>query len=333
MSSKTLMVLMAALALAACGGGGGGGSDAGAPPPPPPAASPSGLIWHSNYTLDYQRGSLTGRLPDGRPSLVDSAETASPAVDGQTFATFEYDVQGDETVVTVKRVGLATPLHQATLTGYARNLQLSPVNPALLLVRWGSSAISNDDEWTVIDIAARTTRNTLPGGNAGASWLPDGRFVYLSSAQALGIGVVGTAGTTPAGQLNVAGRVPRSVAVDAQGQRVLARLVTLDGSGAVTSTDLWIANLDGSGARRYTNTGITSVGVWSPDGQYVAFNQDTAAACTGAGCPGAGTCEVKLGPAAGDSLTATSGGVSDIRLPNTAGASQVLGCSLLGWTP
>jgi hypothetical protein len=343
MKSKQWMVWMVAVALAGCGGGGGGGGGGGEPgggggtppppPPPPPAASPTGLLWHSNYPLDYQRGTLTGRLPDGRPTLVDSSETATPSADGMSFASFEYDVLDDETLITVKRVGLSTPLYQVPLSGYARNLQISPTDPKLLLVRWGSSAISNDDEWTVIDIAARTIRNRLPGGNAGASWLPDGRFLYLSSSQALGIGVVGTAGTTAAGQLAVTGRVPRALAVDPQGQRLLARLVTLDGSGAVTGTDLWIARLDGSEAYRYTSTNITTAGVWSHDGQFVGFSTDTAAACTGAGCPGTGSCEVKVAPASGRELTATAAGVNNLRLPNTSGASQVLGCPLLGWTP
>lgn len=265
--------------------------------------------------------------------MVDGSNTASPVGDGTTYATFEYDFRNDITVVSVKRVGVTQPLSRVQLTGYARDLQISPSQPNLVLARWGSSATSTDDEWTVLDLDSRAILNRYPGGNTAAGWLPNGRFLYLSADQTLSSGSVGATGLTALGQLAIQGVVPRSLRVNSEGTQVLYRLVALGSTGNLLRSDLWVSQIDVSNVRQLTETGVATFGMWSPNGQHVAFMNDTGAVCTGPDCAGVGTCVTKLAPSGATRLTLGASAVTDIRLRDAAGVERVLGCSLLGWTP
>lgn len=45
-------------------------------------------------------------------------------------------------------------------------------------------------------------------------------------------------------------------------------------SGLHNGTDLWVSNVDGSGARKLTTTGKCGTPRWSPDGRWIAFDSD-----------------------------------------------------------
>lgn len=314
--------------LLACGGGDSVAAALGSDG----TAKPAGLLWHSDFALNAIEGSYTNRLPDGASSRIDPLPTASPSHDGSVFATFDYDVRHDVTVVAVKRVAGSQPIASASFNGYVRDLHISPTSNTVLLVRWGSSAISTDDDWVVVDLANRSIRNTLPGGNAGASWLPDGRFLHVGPNRTLVSGSVGSTTLAPAGQINVPDRRPRGLWVNPQGTRLLVRLVAVNGDGQVTSTDLWAARLDGGDAQRYTNTGFTTTGTWSPDGRQVGFDYDLRSACDGVECSSVVACELYRAPGDGRNLTTASATVGRFAVRDNEGAHRTLACVLRGWT-
>jgi Tol biopolymer transport system component len=292
-------------------------------------------LWHQDYALNYQHGSQLADLAGLQNRVVDTNETAVPTRDGLHYVIFDYNIHTDVTLVTIKETASGNTVYQASFNGYVRKIRPSPVNLNVLLVTWGSSAISNDEDFNIVDMAAKKILDTLPAQNAGMDWLPDGRYVHLGSTGILNVGIVGGI-RTAAGQISVPGRVPRGLWANREGSKVISRWVVLNADGDVTDTDVWISSLDGSGLERLTATNRTTYAVWSPDSRWVAFNEDAASVCSGFGCSDVtGYCYLWAGDVSARNLVEGSSGVSEFYVLDKDAKRRILGCGsgLLGWTP
>ncbi|MEQ1528089.1 MAG: hypothetical protein ABL925_02155 [Methylococcales bacterium] len=299
------------------------------------SATPTGLLWHQDYALNYKHGSQVADLAGLRNRLIDANETAVPTRDGLHYVIFEYNIHTDITLVSIKETASGNTVYQASFNGYVRKIRPAPSNLSVLLVTWGSSAISNDEDFNIVDMAAKKILDTLPAQNAGMDWLPDGRYVHLGSTGILRVGIVGGS-RTESGLISVPGRAPRALWANGEGTKIITRWVVLDTDGNVADTDVWISGLDGSGLERLTVTNRTSYVVWSPDSQWVAFNEDAASVCSGFGCSDvAGYCYLWAGDVSVRNLVEGSTAVSEFLVLDKDGKRRVLGCGsgLLGWTP
>jgi hypothetical protein len=139
---------------------------------------------------------------------------------------------------------------------------------------------------------------------------------------------------TTTGRIDPAGRRVRHLKVQPGGTRLLMGMLAISATGNVEGNDLWLTNLDGSNTVRYTRTNVSSYGVWSPDGQRIAFDVDPGSVCTGGTCTG--NCAIWHAPATAKELNplpAAPGGAAQFEVHNAQGRSRKLGCNLLAWTP
>lgn len=344
-SSRTRRLLAQAalcLLLAACGGGGGGGGDAGSggtgtPPPgtgpgtggnPGPVAAAIGRLWHNNYALDFVDGTQVARLDNAAPSLVDVDRFAVPWPDGSQYILTDYRPSRGETLITVKETGTRRTIFEVTYNGYARTPQPSPVSKNVVLMTVGNSSTDPAD-YAFINLRTRSIVDSFDASTGSVDWLPDGRYLRLSTSGQITLATPGGA-RTPAGSFSLQGRSLGSLRVNAQGTQFIVTLT--DSSTALTQRDLWVAHIDGSNAGRLTSTNITSYGHWSPDGRHIAFDADTGAVCNNAGC--VGTCEIWFVASTArnaNPLPSFPGEASRFSVRNASGGTAALGCELLAW--
>ena len=315
--------------LAACGGGGGDARDsdgAGGG-----GATLSGRLWHNNYALDFVDGTQISSLAQTLPLLVTGNKTAIPWPDGSQYVTADWNVFDDNTVVTVRDTASGATLHTLNFRGYVRSLRPSPVSKSMLLATWGEDSVSPAYR-IFVDLPGQQVLSMLPAGDGPIQWLPDGRYVKVSSSGWIEAGPVG--GTTSLlGQLSLpAGKTLGNIDINPQGTQMTLRLMVFNNAGGMDESDIWVANLDGSGLGQLTNTKISSYGQWSPDGRYVAFDVDTGLVCGGGTC--AGSCGLWYAPATSRNVLAldSSGDAFKFRIRNRSNSERVLGCELLGWT-
>lgn len=333
-----LVVACGAVLMHACGGGsgavddsgGGNGGGGGG------STSLSGLLWHNDFGLDSVHGLQVSDLAGSATQLVNATETAVPTPDGLHYITYVYDTDTVVSTVTIRTRGSAQVVDSATFNGYIRRVRPSPTRLGDMLLTWASSAggVGSDrPDLTFVDLPGRRILTTLDGTNTAADWLPDGRYVYIDSAGSVSIGTPGAA-SAAAGHLTVSGRLPAAAWVDPTGARMITRWVQRDAGGGIIGTDLWISAVDGSAAERLTSTGLTTYGIWSPDGAYFGFDHDTDSVCSSTGCSGVpvGGCDLYVAPIGGRSLTLSSSGVQSFTVADQGGRREVLGCDLVAWT-
>lgn len=318
------------IGLSACGGG-GGGSDPDDPPGGPGGSTLSGRLWHQNFALDSVDGSQIASPTGEMPVTVDSNEVARPWPDGSQYAIYEYDGGAEQTKVVVKATASGEVLYEVLFEGYVRDLKPSPAEKHKLLVTW-SDDFSADADLVFVDLRAETVLDQLPAASGVIDWLPDGRFVHLNSAGQVSTGVVGAARTTT-GQVDLEGQVPNSLAVNRQGTAFAVVLDHLDSNGDPDDRDIWVADIDGGNAARFTDSGMTNYARWSPDGASIAFDIDPGTLCSGSACSGG--CELWYADATARAIDPTSGAPGEagrFSVKNRQGQDKTLGCELLAWT-
>ncbi|MBC7938247.1 MAG: six-bladed beta-propeller, TolB-like protein, partial [Chitinophagaceae bacterium] len=120
--------------------------------------------------------------------------------------------------------------------------------------------------------------------------------------------------------------------VNPQGTQILSAWVVSEGSAI--KKDLWISDIAGGNLARLTATDGADRAVWSPDGGLVAFAIRPEVTCTGFDCTGAvARCDLRYTAASRRDVSAGSADAPDLRVPDTAGRSVILGCDVQGWTP
>jgi hypothetical protein len=295
--------------------------------------APAGTLWHNSLATDSVKRSKRSPLAGPATRALDANDTAVPTRDGAHYATFEYSSRGGgrETRVWVKQTADGATLHTGSFTGYVRELRPSPVDPQVLLVKWGPSATSPVADLVVVDMAKKRILDTLASARgAAANWLPDGRVLLLDAAGALATVVPGGA-RVPGGRLAVAGRTVRGLWVDAQGSRVVTQWVVQEGDRI--RKDLWISDADGAGLEQLTATDAADSAVWSPDGRLLAFTTLAEVVCKGFACVGATAhCELQFTSPALRGVVAGSPQAPWLRVPDATGKRVILGCALHGWT-
>lgn len=319
-------LVLAVLVLANCGRGG----DAAAVSAE--TLKVSGQLWHDAFGRDSLHGLKVSDLSGAKTVPVSAVETAVPTPDGRHFITYEYDWRKDySTVAIYTRAGRR--VDAATFNGYIRRVRPSPVQLGRMLVTWSASAGGVDSNQVVlsaIDFNGRVKLATYPGVDAAADWLPDGRVLHLAADGRLRIGTPALSQAAVA-QIQVRGRKPAGLWVEPGGNRIITRWNQLWDDGSVKATDLWISSIDGRGLERLTDTGMTAYAVWSPDGEFFAFDTDPAHGCTSIGCAGSptGGCDLHVAPA---SARGVGMGAPSFTVTAGDGRREVLGCDLRGWT-
>lgn len=328
------------LLLSACGGGGGdAGSSAPAPSPAPPtgpgtggnpgpSTAPTGRLWHNNYALDIVDGTQVANLDNTAPGVIDSDRFAVPWPDGTQYVLTDYRPSRGETTIAVKETGTRRTVFEVVYNGYATTPQPSPVSKDIVLMTVGNS-ITDPADYAFINLRTRSIVSRFAQAGVRADWLPDGRYLQLSTSGQISLGTPGGA-RTPAGSFNLQGRRLEAVRVNPQGTQFIVTLV--DTSGALTRSDLWVANIDGSNAGRLTGTDITHYGHWSPDGRHIAFDADTGSVCNNSGC--LGSCEIWYVANTvrnAQPLPSFPGEAAAFQVRDQRGSSKRLGCEVLAW--
>lgn len=329
---RTAAILATALWLGACGGGGGGGGGDNSGPPATTddtQSNVSGRLWHNNYALDYREGAQIASLSGALPVQVTPKLLAWPWPDGSQYATTDSDT--DNTVLKVHALADGALLYTRTVEGYLRDVRPSPLSKSVILATWGDDSIA--PAYAVFyDLAQQQVLDDFALEDSFVDWLPDGRYLRVSSTGTLQTGVVGGALTSTGSVVPPDQREIIDVDVSPDGSQMLLRCIVRAVDGGINESDLWIANTDGSNLRQFTNTGISSYGHWSPDSSQIAFNADTGVICPGYSC--AGTCEIWHAKATAQALDAlTENEVqAKFRVKDRQNRSTVLGCTLQGWT-
>lgn len=314
--------------------GSAGGKEAGLSAPTT-AASPIGRLWHDNFGLDSVRGLQLSSLEGDRTRLIDQAETAVPTPDALHFVVFEYESSTRVSTVTVRETATRAIVSRATFDGYVHRIKPSPRRLGEMLVTWADCAgcaTAGNGRFTFLDLPNRKVLAQFSEVDAAASWLPDGRYLHHDSQGRIFVGTTDlTIAQTQIGVLAVAGRKLRGLWVDPTGRQMITRWVRNAGGGA---TDLWMSSVDGSNAQQLTATGLTTYGLWSPDGAHFAFDHDTDSGCRTSGCSSVptGRCDLYFASSSDRNISLSSDSVGQFTVLDSTGRRKTLGCNLRSWT-
>jgi len=336
--APAISLALGSLLLNACGGGGGGGGGDGlgggddggnGGGDPPPALS--GLLWHTNYALDFLDGTQTASPDGAAPARITDELPAWPWADGTQYAVAESNVPDHYTDVTVHATGSGSVLYQERFEGYLRGVKPSPASKQVFLATWGEDSVS-DAVYVFFDLSTHTILDHFDTAGTVVHWLPDGRYLRISATGAITTARPGEAAQSAGSVAVPTGRTINGVWVNPQGTQMLMQFLVPMDSGGIAESDLWIAQADGSQLGRLTHTGITNYGKWSPDGQHIGFDVDTGTTCNGGGC--SGSCSLWHAPPTARDVVAleSSHDAEHFTVKNSHGDERVLGCELLAWT-
>lgn len=328
-----LAVAVAALC-ASCGGGGsatgddgiGSGTGTGTG-----SSAPTGSLWHNNYPLDYRDGTQIASLDGAAPIYVTSDEYATPWPDGSQYALTTYENYENRTAVTVYDTDTGAELYAYYFAGYVRYLRPSPTHKGMFLATHSDDFLTPTDR-IIADMDAGKIVQRIRSDGA-LNWLPDGRYFEVSAGT--GRITASTVNGTPTqlGQITIPdGRILGSVSASRQGTKIAMELL-IKGDAGFLESDIWVSSIDGSALSQLTDTGMSSYALWSPDGNYLAFDVDTG--LWGGSGNAYGTCGIWYAPVTSSMVKAlpSSGDAFRLMVRDEYMNEDSLGCDLLGWTP
>ncbi|PUA30208.1 MAG: hypothetical protein B0W54_06765 [Cellvibrio sp. 79] len=243
----------------------------------------------------------------------------------------DWNVYDDYTNITVIDRITGSTVYQEQVDYYLRDVSPSPTSKSLAKVRYGEDSISPFEEY-VLDFSTMKIRYVI-SEREWFAWMPDGRFMLINiDTGNMRIMNLDTGEETPAGHLTIpADRIMGDFSVSPTGTQFI---MLMDRRGTTSSEpDLWIGNIDGSGFEQLTDTKLIAGANWSPDGRYIAYITDTGSICSFGGC--LGSCDQWYTPV---NLRKVKGlpntpGSEEFRISDRDGNQQILGCSVLAWTP
>jgi Tol biopolymer transport system component len=294
---------------------------------------PTGVLWHDNYALDYRDGVQLAHLDGSLPTQITTSDEASVNVwpDGKQYIVTDWNVYDDYTDITVIDRITNSTVYQTQVNGYLRGATASPNNKSLVKVIHGEDSISPFEEF-VLDLSTMNVLYVVSDRDWFA-WMPDGRFMLINiDTGNMRIASLDSTEETPVGHLEIpADRTMGNFTISPTGKQFV---MVMDRLGTTSpEPDLWIGNIDGSGFEQLTDTKLVANAKWSPDGRYVAYTTDTGSICSFGGC--LGSCDQWYTPV---DLRKVKGlpntpGSEVFRVTDRTGYQQVLGCSVLAWTP
>ena len=296
-------------------------------------ANVTGVLWHNDYALDYRSGIQLAPLNGSLSAQITTRTDVDVSVwpDGKQYVVTNWDVYDDYTEITVIDRESGSTVYQRTVDGYFRNVSPSPTNKNVVKARLGADSISPFYEF-VIDLSNGNVPYEI-SENDWFAWMPDGRFMLIDYRTGnMRIASLENPEGTQVGQLNVPeDREIGEFSVSPTGEQFI--MVMVRKGSTLAEPDLWIGNIDGSGFEQLTDTKIFAGGAWSPDGKYVAYVTDTGSVCGYGGC--LGSCDQWYTPT---NLRKVQGfkntpGSEQFLVNDRNGNQQVLGCSVIAWTP
>ena len=138
-------------------------------------------------------------------------------------------------------------------------------------IRKGASPLTNVSLY-VLDLISkkRTLTSYRPGQNSGATFSPDGKYIYL--------GISLGSGAADIYKINLNGEIINRLTKGPAGAINVEPTLNPDGSKIAFSSDrggkpmIYNMNADGSNVKRLSNEGVyNSSPSWSPDGKKIAF--------------------------------------------------------------
>lgn len=299
----------------------------------PVLTGPAGILWHNNYALDYRDGVQLAYLDGTLPKQITTRDDVDVNVwpDGTQYVVTDWNVYDDYTEITVIDRASGNTVYQEQVNGYLRDARPSPTNKKLMTVRLGEDSITPFNEF-VLDVSTMTPLYVISDRDWFA-WMPDGRFMLINiDTGNMRIRSLDSTEETLVGHLTIpADRFMGDFSVSPTGKQLI---MIMNRRGTTSSEpDLWIGNIDGTAFEQLTETKLIAGAHWSPDGNYVAYSTDTGSICSFGGC--LGSCDQWYTPV---NLRKVQGlpntpGSEVFRVTDRNGGQQVLGCSVLAWTP
>ena len=312
--AKILLILLLALFIAACGGGSGGGGGSspgtgGGGGNPAPAQTvptyrnttlPGRMVVNGNpangglqHIFDQVMFDLrTGQkvvLPRG---TIDPDHLVFNA-DGNRGTLLRWDADFQQTELSFfDPVSLAATAAALKISSQmTRAPQLSP-DGKFILAFWNNSAageIITEQKLTIFDASSGAVVKRGSRLNSSsivharpAAWLPDGRYVYFVR-NSLYVSSPTSADDTLIAQLNLPVNgldtlTQGDISVSPDGSRLAFNWTEPRDGGIENDSNLWVANVDGTGLRRLTTAPDPNSALdfrhgsptWSPDGKWVA---------------------------------------------------------------
>ena len=312
--AKILLILLLALFIAACGGGSGGGGGSspgtgGGGGNPAPAQTvptyrnttlPGRMVVNGNpangglqHIFDQVMFDLrTGQkvvLPRG---TIDPDHLVFNA-DGNRGTLLRWDADFVQTELSFfDPASLAATAAALKISSQmTRAPQLSP-DGKFILAFWNNSAageIITEQKLTIFDASSgaivkrgsRLNSSSIVHARP-AAWLPDGRYVYFVR-NSLYVSSPTSADDTLIAQLDLPANgldtiTQGDIAVSPDGSRLAFNWTEPRDGGIENDSNLWVANVDGTGLRRLTTAPDPNSALdfrhgsptWSPDGKWVA---------------------------------------------------------------
>lgn len=296
------------------------------------AESPTGLLWHNNYSLDLQAGVQVSPLDGSKPIVITPQSDMDVSVwpDGRVVAVTKPDVYKRITSLVVMEVATARPLHNLVLDGYVRELAPSPESRQLVKLSQGERPSSPYEE-LVMDLTTQKPRYRVARDDFFA-WMPDGRFMLINLKTGLmRIAQLDDPREQVVGRLTLPpGRAMGEFLISPTGAEFIMKLPLRN--SVPREADLWIGRLDGSRFEQLTQVRALGSALWSPDGRYVAYTVNTGSICSGWGCMGG--CDQYFTRATRRAVKGLDGtpGSERFEVRNRFGQMQGLGCEVLAWT-
>lgn len=295
-----------------------------------------GRIWHSFSDLDNPSGTFATDPNIGTTTSIHEEKWGTPWFDGSRLIHTDYNPeQGDRntTRVVVRSTNDKTLLIDHFYEGYIGSAKPSPLGGNQVLAQWGETIFAP----RAIIVWDLTTQNVLFATETSeltpaVDWMPDGSLLRVRASGAISRIVIGGDEQLLATVSWPESRVPQAVYVSPDGTKALVQLAALRDTGSVSSVDLWLMNVDGSDMKRYSDNGIISEALWSPDSNTIAFVKDTGISCTSFTC--AGSCTVWYAPATATNVVAVtaSNDAQQFPLVRPNGSITSLRCPIKAWT-
>lgn len=297
-----------------------------------PAAGPqpSGRLWHSDSSIGrFKSGTYVSAISGAKTGFVTDYRFSALDRTGEHLIQDDYDATTGNERTAVKVFDTRTNRLQSSITvdGYLTEMRWSPANNGWLLARWATDFIAARHT-VVLDLTGKLLFATADAADV-FDWLPDGRLVRVGADGTIGTQTVGGPEVRIASIRWPAGWEPGRLFAGPDGQRLALRM----DSTTSKDHDLWVMSLGGQDLQRFTKTQMATYAVWSPDGQYLAFNRNSGFSCSDSDCRG--SCRIWYAPATARNVVAveSSNDAYPFTVTTVDGSRTRLGCDLLAWTP